>query len=165
MRLKLQKLFETTDETQNIEYELDLTDCEIFGVKPFLKPTKVYGCVANRADVVRLSITVDFITVFNCDRCLKEFTKNYSFSFEYVLVQKTDSQDIPDDFIVVENNSLDLDELVTSEIFLYLPAKILCSDNCKGLCQTCGKNLNEDLCDCDNATIDPRLEKLKDFLV
>lgn len=165
MRLELLKLFETTGECKNIQYELDLSDCEIFGVKPFLKPTKVNGFVDNRADVVRLSITVDFITIFNCDRCLNEFTKNHSFSFEYVLVRKTDSQDIPDDFIVVSDNSLDLDELVTSEIFLYLPAKILCSDNCKGLCQTCGKNLNEGLCDCNNATIDPRLEKLKDFLV
>ena len=69
-----------------------------------------------------------------------------------------------DDYIVVENNVLDLDELVNEECQLFLPAKMLCKEDCKGLCQKCGKNLNYEKCECAKE-IDPRLAALSDLLI
>jgi uncharacterized protein len=44
------------------------------------------------------------------------------------------------------------------------PSRFLCSDDCKGLCQRCGKNLNEGACNCGKDEIDPRLAPLKKIL-
>jgi uncharacterized protein len=56
-----------------------------------------------------------------------------------------------------------LDEIVTEDVFLNLPAKFLCSDDCKGMCFKCGKDLNSGSCSCEK-DIDPRLEALKQLL-
>ncbi|WP_377077376.1 YceD family protein, partial [Ruminococcus bicirculans (ex Wegman et al. 2014)] len=53
-----------------------------------------------------------------------------------------------DDYVVCENNTLDLDELAISDLLLQLPTKILCRDDCKGLCYVCGQDLNEGKCNC-----------------
>ena len=68
-----------------------------------------------------------------------------------------------DDFLVVSDMRLDLDELIEEDVNLELPTKFLCSDECKGVCVMCGKNLNKDQCDCKKP-IDPRLEGLLQFL-
>ncbi len=68
-----------------------------------------------------------------------------------------------DDYIVVESGVLDLDELVEEEVQLFLPSKMLCSDDCKGLCAKCGKNLNLGKCDCKK-DVDPRMAALLQLL-
>ena len=44
---------------------------------------------------------------------------------------------------------------------LAVPMKNLCSEDCKGLCPKCGKNLNEGLCNCNEENIDPRWETIQ----
>jgi len=51
----------------------------------------------------------------------------------------------------IRNRELDLDELVSEELLLNLPSKVVCNENCKGLCGTCGINLNYGKCNCDKA--------------
>mgnify|MGYP001091754997 FL=1 len=59
---------------------------------------------------------------------------------------------------------LDLEELARTDILLELPTKVLCSEDCKGLCSQCGKNLNEGECSCEKKQIDPRLAILSQLL-
>ena len=56
------------------------------------------------------------------------------------------------EYIQVDDYKLDLDELIRTDILLELPTKFLCKEDCKGLCPTCGKNLNEGACDCQTAS-------------
>ena len=75
-----------------------------------------------------------------------------------MLVQKlndsrTDKQDLEDVYIVVEDLRLDLDELMLSDILLSLPSKMLCRQDCAGLCPHCGKNLNDGSCDCTDIDV------------
>ena len=58
---------------------------------------------------------------------------------------------------------LDLKEVAENSIYLELPFKKLCNEDCKGLCQSCGVNLNNETCSCEDLDIDPRLAGLKDF--
>ena len=68
------------------------------------------------------------------------------------------------DLRVIEGDELDLDELIYSDIILLTPTKFLCKEDCKGLCPTCGKNLNEGDCACAKQQTDPRLEALRQLL-
>ena len=82
--------------------------------------------------------------------------------FEHILVQKLNTDN--DDYLVCADSVLDLEELARTDILLELPTKVLCSEDCKGLCSQCGKNLNEGECSCEKKQIDPRLAILSQLL-
>ncbi len=61
----------------------------------------------------------------------------------------------------MENFFLDLKGLLWERLLLNIPQKILCGDDCKGLCPICGTNLNVDSCNCEQISRDSRLEILR----
>ncbi len=69
-----------------------------------------------------------------------------------------------DDYIETPDFTVELDEVVITDILLNLPQKNLCKEDCKGLCPTCGVNLNTGSCACSGKTVDPRLEILKQLM-
>ncbi|MDF1565746.1 MAG: DUF177 domain-containing protein [Deltaproteobacteria bacterium] len=64
---------------------------------------------------------------------------------------------------VYHGDELDLWPLLREQLLLSLPDYLVCEEDCRGLCQVCGKNLNEVACDCDRDVPDPRLAGLKDI--
>ena len=67
-----------------------------------------------------------------------------------------------------ENNyiagyQLDVDALIADEMVLQWPLKVLCKEDCKGICTVCGKNLNEQECECDRTVLDPRMAAFLDI--
>jgi uncharacterized protein len=56
---------------------------------------------------------------------------------------------------------IEVDHLVAEQIFLALPVKVLCSEDCKGICPGCGANLNEEPCRCKAERGQSPFEKLK----
>ena len=60
-----------------------------------------------------------------------------------------------------ENDEIDLGQLMSEQLYLSLPMKPLCADDCKGLCSQCGTNLNRSTCTCNPHWEDPRLAALK----
>ena len=76
--------------------------------------------------------------------CGKFFEK---LSHTLVRSLNTHSDDF-DEYIVCEGDALDMNEVAVSDLLLELPSKILCKEDCKGLCMKCGCNLNETQCDC-----------------
>lgn len=162
MIIQLKQVFDIVDESFHIDYAVDMSDYELFNDKPFITPVYVKGDVVNRASVVYLTYTLNFRMRLHCDRCMESFEREFNFPFEEILVTtlNTDS----DEFILVEQNQLDLDEIVVSDILLSLPSKLLCSEDCEGLCYQCGTNLNQSTCPCKQSRVDPRLSALSQFL-
>ena len=158
MLLDLRSVFETEGSKKEFSEELDEREYELFGTKPFVERISVRGEVTNRAGVVTLSVQVSFPLRVACDRCLEEFTRQYDYTFTHTLVQQL--QDEWQDYILVEDGMLDLEELILSDILLELPTKLLCKEDCKGLCPHCGCNLNHQSCDCNKAYHDPRWDVL-----
>jgi len=62
-----------------------------------------------------------------------------------------------------QNSGLALEDAVREQVFLSLPARSLCGEDCKGICPRCGKNLNSESCTCDTAPADPRWSALSDL--
>lgn len=162
MIIDLQQLFEAAGEQRPVEYELDLSDCEIYNVKPFTSPVSVKGMLRNVAGIVTLDYSVRFVAELVCDRCLSPIDREFSDRFDHVLVNRLEEDN--GDFILVEDGNLDLDELVFADVLLSMPSKILCSEDCKGLCPRCGKNLNDGDCGCSDPEGDPRFDVLKQLL-
>ena len=164
MLIDLKKYFSGENIAQQIDYTIDLSAVEIDGVKPFVSPVHVVGDLKAFASSAELNVTVQYAFSMPCNRCLKETRKEISHSISHVLVNRLNDEEDFDDYIVVEGEKLDLDELIYSDIILLTPSKYVCSDDCKGLCPVCGKNLNEGDCACAKQQTDPRLEVLRQLL-
>ena len=162
MLFELKSVFQNEGEEKKVNYKLDIADIDIDGVFPFRTPIDVTATAKNRASLVSLTIRACFSYSRSCDRCSTDFTREMDMLFEDKLAQ-TLVDDGNDDYIETPDFKLELDDIVISDILLSLPQKNLCKDDCKGLCQICGKNLNEGDCSCDKREIDPRLEMLKQF--
>ena len=162
MSIDLKQLFENPGEVYQLDQKLDLSEYELFGTKPFSEPLSVAGKIENKAGVVFLNMTVDLSIRVNCDRCLDDFERSYHYDFEHILVHKLNTDN--DEYIVAEHFRLDLEDLVLSDILLFLPSKLLCSEDCKGLCPHCGLNLNKGSCDCQDKFVDPRFAVLGELL-
>ena len=83
-------------------------------------------------------------------------------NFEHILVHELAGED-EEEFIVCGDYTLDLDELVAMDILLELPTRILCREDCKGLCNVCGQNLNTGSCNCEDTGLDPRMSVVRDL--
>lgn len=101
---------------------------------------------------------------FNCDRCVEEFSKLISCRYRKVYItRESDAAGLNGDEIEVmspDMNIIDLSNDVRDAILLAIPLKLLCREDCAGLCSRCGKNLNTGHCNCAPAPLDPRWEAL-----
>ncbi len=164
MLLDLKKVFSGEQSNVTFDYNMDFSSTDINGYYPFISPVSVKGIVKACNGFAQLHAEVSFQFSIPCDRCTKQIDKQYQFTFSHVLVLSLENEDDNDDYIQVPDDKLDLDELIRADILLELPTKFLCSEDCKGLCSICGKNLNDGACNCDLHQVDPRLEVLKKLI-
>ena len=164
MVLQLKDLFDRAGEKQSFEYALDLSHLRHGAGHPPVKPVHIIGTVENRTGIVTLGYLATFTLNTLCDRCLTPVERDLSMNFEHILVHELAGED-EEEFIVCGDYTLDLDELVAMDILLELPTRILCREDCKGLCPKCGTNLNESTCNCSQEKeVDSRLSVLLTLL-
>jgi uncharacterized protein len=97
-----------------------------------------------------------------CARCLKDFDNPVHMHVETTLSETEQDEDDPDKFLL-EGDYIDVDEIITTDFVLNMDQRILCREDCKGLCEKCGADLNEGPCACKLET-DPRLAALGQLL-
>ena len=106
------------------------------------------------------------VFVFPCDRCLRDVDYTFDLSFDSIVVSPDyigDDIEDEDSLELMEGYHLNVDELINNELLLNWPMKILCKEDCKGICKVCGKNLNDGVCGCDDFVPDPRMAVIKDL--
>jgi uncharacterized protein len=115
---------------------------------------------------VRARLTVE------CSRCVEPFDVpvDAEFDLRYVALAENvgeGEREVGEEDLTTayyREGMLDLIDLVREQFVLALPMKPLCTDSCRGLCPTCGTNLNKTQCDCAPKWEDPRLAPLKSLL-
>ena len=70
---------------------------------------------------------------------------------------------IMDESSFIQNKELDTDKLLHNEVLINWPMRVLCKEDCKGICSRCGANLNQGSCVCDTADLDPRMAVISDI--
>lgn len=148
MKADLRRIFNTVGDKK--EFQLEILNDELSQYKPysFQDGVKLEGSFYNRADIVHMDYSVKFTLNIVCDRCLKEFEREFSFEFKHIVVNSVNKDN--DEFIIADNYRVDVNEIALSDLLLELPTKFLCKEDCKGLCCVCGCDLNESECNCQN---------------
>lgn len=100
-----------------------------------------------------------------CDRCLEPVETVIEFDVnDLVEFNKTVPDEEQEEKDYIDGYNLDVDKLIFGELLVSIPGKVLCKDDCKGLCPVCGNNLNVAECGCDRDVLDPRMSVFKDIL-
>ena len=126
--------------------------------------------------MLSVEISISGQAVASCARCLKDTSLEISGNLRYLYYLRNASDDDSEfeseieqfaDYMPVDveyfGRVLDILPQIEESVFALLPTKVLCREDCKGLCPNCGKDLNEGECSCKNEDIDPRLSALRDF--
>lgn len=163
MAIALRQLFDNEGESIALDVSFDLSGVLLWGRCPFASPVRVKGEIVNRTGIVTLRYTAVYTIGADCDRCLEHFEREEKQSFSHVLVLTLNGEET-DEFVVLSDAALNLEELVMSDLVLTVPVKLLCKEDCKGLCQVCGVNRNLAECSCRAAAADPRLAALEQLL-
>ncbi len=101
-----------------------------------------------------------------CSRCLEPVKVPFSLvlerTFDMNKSQEQRAEEL-DEQPYLQGYNLDVDQLVRDELLPNLPMKVLCKEDCKGICNRCGVNLNVQTCDCDRSSLDPRMSVIQDI--
>jgi DUF177 domain-containing protein len=120
-------------------------------------------------DQFRLVGRVQTTLELPCSRCLEGFRWPIDAAFDlryqpHAVNTGEGEREIEEDDLTTafyERDEIDLGQLMREQFYLALPMKPLCREDCRGLCATCGANLNHGACGCKTESIDPRLAVLK----
>ncbi len=161
------------DRLLTFDYELPLevdpedTSSFLYG-SVFPSPMKVQGEITNTAGYMRMQLhaSVDYVTP--CARCLTPVSGAFILDLEKTVAPRSLLGDLTDDklddFAILEDGFLDMDEQIRQQAEMEFPARVLCREDCKGLCPQCGCDLNTQSCTCKTHDIDPRLLPLQKLL-
>ncbi len=108
--------------------------------------------------------TISGAVMTTCVRCLESFPSPFSFSLSELFVTDHSIIGADDVFLIDDGNAIDLSPIVREEAILAVPMHAVCREDCQGLCQNCGQNLNEKDCGCEEDTSDPRFAALRNLL-
>ncbi len=127
----------------------------------FTGQAHVSGEITNRGGYMRLVAVAEIPYSGECARCLDPVEAVFSLPFERTVVTEgtlTEEQeeDNVDEFVIIKGGFLDIDDAVRESLILSFPMRLLCSEDCPGLCPKCGKPKREGACGCSEKEIDPR---------
>ena len=164
MLLDLSKIIACPGASVSFSTSLDLSDLRYGNCYPVSEPVQAEGSVRNTAGVLVMTGAIHTTIHGVCDRCASDFTSDVEFPLDVVLVAELSNEENEDEWVFpLEGDSADLDDIVRTVFVLNLDSKLLCKEDCKGLCHRCGKNLNDGPCNCQKE-LDPRFAALKQLL-
>lgn len=146
------------------DFEGKVSDLEIY--EPYIGNFETNVVLSKFDNQIILDSETGITANLICDRCADEFHSVIKSRFRTVYlfrVNYNNSESEKEDvvFIHPDTDKIDLDKDIRDYAILAVPMKKLCSEDCKGLCPNCGKNLNEDHCNCAEEDIDPRWETIQ----
>lgn len=130
----------------------------------FPQEVVVEATLEKTRNQMHLRASVHTVGSFECDRCIAAFGKemNPSYQMHYVTGEEESTRFDPTEVQVLSPGYtvIDIREDVRQTLLLAVPLKLLCREDCAGLCPHCAKNLNEGPCDCTTGDTDTRWEQL-----
>lgn len=133
-------------------------------MEPLVKePVMVEATAENDGARIVLKLRQQFTLHLECDRCAKEITAFHDEEFDHPVVTGTEAASQREAEIgfaaeADQDGKIELDPLVWDNIMSSVPTRLLCTEECRGVCLNCGKNLNDGPCGCE----EPRMITIED---
>ena len=168
MLINLYNFVKSEENIYHVDKKITLDDETFVEKNNLLKDIYFTGHFYKTDDMIYLEASIKYAYKEICARCLCGFLNTVESPFKARIVNHfEDMNDLGDseEFSLLQiNDVIDLRDVIKQVIYLFLPMKALCTENCKGLCSVCGANLNIEKCKCNENAIEPRLMELKKLL-
>ncbi len=107
----------------------------------FASPIKVSAYIEIEGKDVYADVKIAYVITCPCSRCLESASVEtiYEYSAKYSLFEE-------EDCYIYKSGKVDLTSSVQEAIIVSQPSAVYCKEDCKGLCPTCGANLNKEDC-------------------
>ncbi|MDD2973008.1 MAG: DUF177 domain-containing protein [Lachnospiraceae bacterium] len=166
MLVNLSDVLTTADKTEDVTatLEMETYDCRL-GTYKVVRKDPVSLHISNTGNGKAHVKVKTFVTLLmSCDRCLRDVEHAFDLSFSIdVHAPSEEIDEDADENIYMEGYQLNVESLISKEMLMNWPLKVLCKSDCKGICKICGKDLNLGQCDCDTFVPDPRMAAIKDI--
>ncbi|MBE6629838.1 MAG: hypothetical protein E7624_03190 [Ruminococcaceae bacterium] len=151
-------------EITRMDIAYELTPEPIFDVT-FPENAKVSGYLTDDAGYMRLYLTATLPYKGQCARCLAPVYGVFTLEFERTVaaegtISEEQLEENIDSYVMIRDGKLDVDEPLREELLISFPMRLLCDEDCQGLCPKCGKPKRDGDCGCSQKEIDPRLAVL-----
>ena len=168
MLINLTELFPVEGKSMTYAPELEMTQFHAGGnTYRILEKSPVFLEITNQGDKIFSVIgKMDLVLEMPCDRCLEPVNVSFHLDIDQEINMNLTEEERAvelDEQFYIEGYNLDVDQLVGNELTLNLPMKVLCREDCKGICSRCGTNLNRGTCDCAGMSLDPRMSVIQDI--
>ncbi len=168
MIVSLREITENTGKTEKHQGSLEFMEVAVNGLRyPVISASPVEITVTNIGNkTVSVSASGGICVTIPCDRCLKAVNVQIPYDISRKLdMKKTEEQRIAemDEISYLTGTNLDIDRMVYLEVLMNWPVKVLCKEDCKGICSRCGKDLNLGPCGCADEPKDPRMAAISDI--
>ena len=149
MNVDLLTIINNTEKEINFEGKTTFTDNDC------VVNCNVCGKASTFSGRIEVTMQLDAVVDTKCARCLKPLQLPIKMDVEEV---------VGEDGVVLEGTILDVGNIAKNNIVVELPIRFLCNDNCKGICSSCGADLNITECNCKHEQFDERFAVLKKLL-
>ena len=164
MIIDISSVLHVIGEKLDFEFSIDPSDYKWnFEAYKIVGNVLVKGGIFNEGDHLKIDAKVEVGLLTKCARCLEKVNPNVVIDIDDILIDESVCKD-KDYNYTYTGKKVNISNIIYDNIVIQVPVKFLCSEECKGLCQKCGKNLNIGDCNCDKNTIDPRLAIFDELL-
>ncbi len=155
-------------EINRMDIAYELTPEPVFDVT-FPENAQVKGYLTDDAGYMQLHLTATLPYLGQCARCLTPVQGVFTLEFDRTVAAEgtiTEEQldEMVDSYVMIRHGKLDVDEPLREELLICFPMRLLCDEQCPGLCPKCGKPKKDGECGCSTREIDPRLAVLQNWL-
>lgn len=168
MLIEITKLLEQDGKTIHREAQLEMEDILVFRNRyklHELEPVRLEITNLGKK-VIRIVGGAKVKTIIPCDRCLEDVPYVFELNFEREVDMKLSEEErreSDEEYNFLEETNINTDTLIQNELLINWPIRVLCQEDCKGICSNCGANLNHGECGCDRQVLDPRMAAFSDI--
>lgn len=173
MLMNLSDVFSSEGKVKKLDLPYEHDSFSYLGSEyPISDKSEIFITLTNiKAGIVLMEGKFQIAFSIPCDRCLQDVKVplHVAFTHQIVSPEKENAAETSDEELFEEEQcfmlgyQLDTEALINNEILINMPVKVLCREDCRGICPVCGRNLNEGECGCDVFVPDPRMAAIKDI--
>lgn len=168
MLISLSEIMNEKAAVKKMEVPIEFTDFRQHGrMYDFIDKKPVELILTNMGNrKVLISVKSRVVLEVPCDRCLVNTAVPINIDVKREIDFSKSMEELAAELDVaayIKDHDLDMDMLINEEILLGMPMKVLCKEDCKGICRECGADLNVLECGCDRTVLDPRMSVIRDI--
>ncbi len=157
-KVSISDIKDKVGDEKEVNTAADLGETVFRGADIYIGKTRISGVAKNVSKGIELAAIIDSNLVLECGRCLESFKHPMKLRLKELFYFDNEESEYK-----VEDDSIDVGQTIIESIALSLDIKTLCKIDCKGVCPSCGINLNKSICECQKKGIDIRFNKLQEL--